>query len=74
MCSFGWDKSNHKVPQCPEKLGYLIALTAFIAAALQIHLDAFTGLSKLLNMAGSESGGAEEWYAEDPMKARFHGL
>ncbi|CAL1170465.1 unnamed protein product [Cladocopium goreaui] len=39
MCSFGWDKSNHKVPQCPEKLG-------------------------------SESGGAEEWYAEDPMKDR----
>lgn len=25
MCSFGWDKSNHKVPQCPEKLGCLTA-------------------------------------------------
>lgn len=23
-----------------------------------------------LSSAGSESGGAEEWYAEDPMKAR----
>lgn len=62
------------MPQCPEKLGHLIAVSAFMAVALHIHLDAFTGPSKLLNMAGSESGGAEEWYAEDPMKARFRGL
>ena len=34
MCSFGWNAANQKVPQCPEKLGALAAISSMHDAGI----------------------------------------